>query len=155
MIYPDNAYNLFRKCNFINYKKHSATILASFLLPLTSEYIIARVDQYSFVFQIELSKFVAVNFATAHAHYEGEATYNIGSSFKGRPHINIIKIHSPIGDGGESIVWCKRESEWELCECNYVYIGGEKKLRKFVSVGMCIHVFTEVTSILYNGCRSA
>ena len=78
-------------------------ILASILFPLTGKYIIACVDQYIFIFQIELSKYVAVNTVTAHAHYEGEATYNIGSSFKGRPHFNIIKIHPPIGNGGESI----------------------------------------------------
>ena len=55
------------------------------------------------IFQIELPKYFAVNTATAHAHYEGEATYNIGSSFNGRPHFNIIKIHPQTRDGGESI----------------------------------------------------
>jgi len=63
---------------------------------------VAHIDQYNFaifIFQIELSKFVAVNSATAHAHYENEATYNIGSSFKGRPHFNILKIHPQIGNG--------------------------------------------------------
>ena len=70
---------------------------------ITCEYIIGHVDEYNFISQIELSKYVAVNTATAHAHYEGEATYNIGSSFKGRPHFNIIKIHPQIGNGGESI----------------------------------------------------
>ena len=108
---------------------------------MSCEYIIACVDQCIFIFQIELSKYVAVNTATAHAHYEGEATYNIGSSFKGRPHYNIIKIHPQIGSGGESVVWCRRESEWELFEYSYVYTGGEKKVRKFISVGMCINVF--------------
>jgi len=65
-----------------------------------------------------------VNSATAHAHYEDEATYNIGSSYKGRPRFNIIKILPQIGNGGESsgtIVWCRGESEWEKCECSYVY----------------------------------
>ena len=44
--------------------------------------------------QIQLSKCVAINAATAHAHYELEgAMYNLGSSFKGGAHYNIIKLN--------------------------------------------------------------
>ena len=50
--------------------------------------------------------------ATAHAHYENEATYNIGSSFKGRPHFNILKIHPRIGTGGESSLITIKD--WDL-----------------------------------------
>ena len=43
--------------------------------------------------QIRHSKYMAVNGATAHAHYDPDGTvYNMGSSFKGRPHYNIIEI---------------------------------------------------------------
>ena len=44
--------------------------------------------------QIKLSKYVAVNMVTAHAHYEPDgATYNLGNSFKLGAYYNIIKIH--------------------------------------------------------------
>ena len=36
---------------------------------------------------------MAVNSATAHAHYDPDGTvYNMGSSFKGHPYYNIIVI---------------------------------------------------------------
>ena len=36
---------------------------------------------------------MAVNGATAHAHYDPDGTvYNMGGSFKGRPQYNIIEI---------------------------------------------------------------
>ena len=68
-------------------------------------------DMAIFILQIELSKYFAVNTATPHAHYEGEATYNIGISFKGRPHFNIIKIHPQARNEGEAVGDSRKESE--------------------------------------------
>jgi len=52
-------------------------------------------------FQIQLSKCVAINAATAYAHYEMDgAMYNLGSSFKGGAHYNIIKL-TPNTSGGK------------------------------------------------------
>ena len=51
--------------------------------------------------QIKLSKCVAVNMATAHPHYELDgAIYNLGSSFSGGAHYNIVKIN-PNTNGGK------------------------------------------------------
>ena len=46
-----------------------------------------------FSLKIQFSKYIAVNGATAHAHYDPDGTvYNMGSSFKGGPRYNIIMI---------------------------------------------------------------
>ena len=46
---------------------------------------------------------MAVNTATAHAHYDPDGTvYNMGNSFKGRPYYNIIMI--PPADKTRGIV---------------------------------------------------
>ena len=51
------------------------------------------ISQYCLQLQIRHSKYIAVNGASAHAHYDPDGTvYNMGSSFKGRPQYNIIKI---------------------------------------------------------------
>jgi len=112
-IYPNNSSNVLKKCNFMStrYKKQQCYNLCIFYAFINFWVHYSLWWSTHFIFQIELSKYVAVNTATAHAHYEGEATYNIGSSYKGRPHYNIIKIHPQIGSGGESVVWCRRESE--------------------------------------------
>ena len=53
--------------------------------------------------QIKHSKYMAVNTATAHAHYDPDGTvYNMGNSFKGRPYYNIIMI--PPADKTRGIV---------------------------------------------------
>ena len=42
---------------------------------------------------MDITKFVAVNMATAHPHFEPDGTvYNMGNSFKGGAKYNIIKF---------------------------------------------------------------
>ena len=58
-----------------------------------------------FYVQMRHSKYMAVNSATAHAHYDPDGTvYNMGGSFKGRPQYNIIEIPPPADktSGGSS-----------------------------------------------------
>ena len=46
---------------------------------------------------MDISKYVAVNLATAHPHIEPDGTvYNMGSSFKGGSKYNIIKFTPPL-----------------------------------------------------------
>ena len=71
--------------------------------------------------QIQLSKYVAVNMATAHAHYEPDgATYNLGSSFTSGACYNIIKIHPNSTNGGWSethvaMNWGLALKYWIVC----------------------------------------
>ena len=49
------------------------------------------------ILQHQLSKSVAVNGATAHAHWDNDGTvYNLGNSYDGGAVYNVIKILPPI-----------------------------------------------------------
>ena len=68
-------------------------------------------------FQVKHSEYMAVNAATAHAHYDPDGTvYNMGSSFKGHPYYNIIVI--PPADKTNN----GRKHADNAVLCKYVYV---------------------------------
>lgn len=144
MAYPDPCKNIFSK---------AATFLANTIPEFTDNCLInimkcgedfyatsetnfiRRIDPGTLdtMEKIDYSKYVAVNLATSHPHYDSAGNvYNMGTSIaeKGKTKYLIIKIPSTIPEGGKKKscfkymeVMCSIPSRWLLNACYYHSFG--------------------------------